>query len=479
MSENNSASKVSIEDFPSPIAELRSLIRERKITKDLFERIEFKKLLEKISECAASDDPSTVWISISTLGRMASISKPAERIATPLIAQRLSNTLPDAIRLDDGEDRYYLAKGLETTENKKIVDLAFKEIAEEDVAETARRVWVTIALKNSATLTEFLKRINKEISLTIPSLNDNPDAICRRIRRINSSVEDVLATAETKPGEDIGIQLRSLYLSHLPNSGPIDRDLRDDTSEDFLSSLKRIARLNFVARTDPVVYRIVDGIRRWWRPASPPKSFEIKAEQITRLGVESLLSFAKQGVMNKPLREALTTASNKQTVERAAREFASQSLGIEPDIAYWFINGTEPRETRSIRAVDAISETKLDEYIAHLLISLESSELQGIELEQALKDVVDIMPAEGETLSRASKRFSQVAQWSRAIARMRRIELSPLQNETVSYDPSVHAGDDDLKIGISARVLTSGAIRKIQGDIQVVLIRAEVERLYG
>ncbi|MEP5268990.1 MAG: hypothetical protein ABJQ63_16570, partial [Lentilitoribacter sp.] len=146
---------------------------------------------------------------------------------------------------------------------------------------------------------------------------------------------------------------------------------------------------------------------------------------------------------------------------------------------YWFINGAEPRETRSIRAVDAISETKLDEYIAHLLISLESPELQGTELEQALKDVVDIMPAEGETLSGATKRISQVAQWSRAIARMRRIELSPLQNETVSYDPSVHAGEDDLKIGMPVRVSTSGAIKKTQGDIQAVLIKAEVERLYG
>lgn len=479
MSEKTSSTKATAEDFPTPIAELRALIRERKITKELFETAEFQKLLEQVATCATSDNPKVFWIAISTLGRMASISKPAERIAYPIIAKGLSREMPEMRRLDDGEDRYYLAKSLELGGNEKITDLAFRELAEEEAAETARRVWVAIASDGCNSLTDFLGRLNKEITVAVKPLQGNADAICRRLRRINSALENVLATAEIDTGEEFGKQLRSLYLGHLPSAGPDDRELRRDTSQDYLESLRRIARLNFVARSDPAIYKVVDGIRNWWRPATPPENFEATARQIARLGVESLHSYAKQGVMNKPLREALVAASDKQTIERFAREFAAHSHGIDAEIAYWFINGKEPRETRSIRAVEAMSDTKLDEYVARLLISLDTSELRGSELEQALKDVVDIMPAEGEILSGAIKRTAQIAQWGRAIARMRRIELKPLQNETVQYDPSVHAGEDDLKLGMTVRVSTPGAIKKTQGDVQVVLIKAEVEQFYG
>lgn len=466
-------------DLPTSIAELRDLIRDRKITKELFETSGFQVLWSKIPECIFSNNPEIVWASLSILGRMAAVSKPAERLANPLIAERLSGSLPEVVRLADGDDRYYLAKSLELGNKTRITEIAFQELAIEETAETARRVWASIASASTQSLTDFLTRLNAEIGAAFRSSNLSSDMACRRLRRVIASISDFLATADCDAGEDLGKQLRILYLGHLPKSGPEDRVLRDDAAGDLVVSLKRIIRLNFAARTDPESYKIMGGMRAWWHPASPPEYFESNVKQIARLGVQSLLSFAKQGVMNKPLREALVAASSKQVIQSLTHEFSSNSQAILPDVAYWFINGVDPKGTRSVPAVEAMSDAKLDEYIARLLISLDSPEIQEGVIEQALKDVGDIMPAEGVVFSEAIKRISQIGQWARAIARSRRIELAPRRAMTVAFDPNVHVGTDDLIVESMVYVQAAGAIKKTQGDISVVLIKAEVEQRHG
>ncbi len=185
--------------------------------------------------------------------------------------------------------------------------------------------------------------------------------------------------------------------------------------------------------------------------------------------------FAKQGVMNKPLRDALVTSVSARSINNMAKEFAARTPSLDQSIAYWFVNGEEPKEERSVRGVEALSEAKLDEYVGRLLIALDLPELQATAVEQALNDVKDIMAAEGDLLEGALKRGALATQWARAVARTRRIALSPQRSELVRYDPAAHVGEDDLRIGSEVRVLTPGVVKEGRGGVSVILVKAEVE----
>lgn len=476
---STSPSETTLSDLPDALAELRALIQSRKLTKEQFETSEFKALWKSVGSYLHDDNPSAVWTTFATLGRMAAISKPAERLVEPLLGKRLETALPEFVRLPDGEDRYYLARSLEGGKRNEIIAISYRELAEEETAETARRVWASIAGSEVASLTGFLQRLNNEIEIVARENDLRPDAVCRRVRRIVAAIDDFVATVDVDAGDDLGKQLKVLFVGHFPKSGPDDRILREEASQDFLAAIQKIVRLNFSARTDPESYKIIDAMRGWWRPASPTQDFESAVRHIARLGVEALLMFAKQGVMNKPLRDALVAAIGARSINSIANEFAARTPSLDEAIAYWFVNGEEPKEERSIHGVEALSEAKLDEYVGRLLIALDPPEPHSNAVEQALNDVKDIMAAEGDLLEGALKRRALATQWARAVARTRRIALNPQRLELVRYDPAAHVGEDGLRIGSEVRVLTPGVVKEGRGGVSMILIKAEVESANG
>ena len=123
-------------DLPTALAELRALIQSRKLTKEQFDTTEFQALWKSVKSYLHDEDPSLVWIAFSTLGRMAEDTKPAKRLVEPVLSERLETDLPTFVRLPDGKDRYYLARSLEGGQRSEIVDIAYKELAREEVAET-------------------------------------------------------------------------------------------------------------------------------------------------------------------------------------------------------------------------------------------------------------------------------------------------------------------------------------------------------
>lgn len=476
---NPSPTETTPSALPEALVELRALIQSRKLTKEQFERSEFKALWKNVGSHLHDDDPAVVWTTFATLGRMAAISKPAELLVGPLLGKRLETALPDFVRLSDGDDRYYLARSLQGGKRSEIIAISYRELAEEETAETARRVWANIASSEVTSLTAFLERLNHQIGAVAQENDLRPDALCRRMRRIIAAIDDFIATADIDAGDDLGKQLKAFFVGHLPKTGPDDRMLRDEACQDFLAAAQKIVRLNFNARTDPESYKIIDAMRGWWRPASPSQDFESAARHIARLGVETLLMFAKQGVTNKPLRDALVAAVGARSINSMASEFVARTSSLDESIAYWFVNGEEPKEERSISGVETLSEARLDEYVGQLLIALDTPELHSKAVEQALNDVKDIMAAEGELLEGALKRGALATQWARAVARTRRIALGPQRSERVQYDPAAHVGEDDLRIGSEVRVLTPGVVKEGRGGFSIILVKAEVERSNG
>lgn len=475
MHESNIQSSVT--PVPQGVRHLGTMIQARRLTKEFFKTEEFERAWDEVQACMNSDQGSDVWTALSIASRASSVSKPAEAIFLPAIKRRLSKALPEWHPLEDGEDRYYLAKALQSTSKSQIVDLAFAELAREEVAEKARRVWADIAFDHSSSRQEFLARLNRCVVLAQKGQDLTIDSLVRRLRRINNVVAEDLATSEKPTGSDYGEALRGFYAGPAIAKGPEDNALKEESAVEFIRSLARIIRLSFAAASDPEVYGILAVLRRWWRPSSPPRKFEALSKTVAESGVETLHIFARQGVRNKLLREAIVSACGRTTVDRLSKAAADADVSLPEDVSYWLARGSEQTGERSTAALEALSGKRLDERIGRLLISLSSPDSNFRAL-RTIADQVDIlMPEEASALSRIANRMSQITTWSNAIARSRDMELTGVPGEIVTYDPAMHDANEDCVIGSRVMVASPGAVRKISGRPQVLIVKMEVRSL--
>ena len=414
------------------VERLSAMIQERRLTKEFFDSEEFRRTLNDIQTCLYSQRGSDVWIALSVVGRASSVSKPAKDQFLPVIEQRLSDELPAWYILEDGEDRYYLAKALQYAPNMQIIDYAFSELAREEAAEKARRVWADIAFSYASSWAEFLVRLNECIANAREKQSLTIDSLIRRIRRISNVISEDLATAEMPTGSEFGSALHNFYAGRAVARGPDDRGLREESAVEFIRCLARIIRLNFRAASDPSVYKILTALRRWWQPISPSKKFEVMSKKVAYIGIDTLHGFAREGLRNKRLREAIVEACGQNLVDFLSKSVADSDVSLREDISYWFMHGAEQTGQRSTATIEHLSDKRLDEHIARLLIAILSPDSNYRTLDAVADQVSILMPEEANTLSRAAGRLSQITQWSRAVARSRNIELKAERGEVIA-----------------------------------------------
>ena len=460
--------------MPEGLKRLGTMIQARRLTKEFFKTEEFQRTWDDVQACMSSDCGKVVWTALSLAGRASSISKPAEAIFLPVLKRRLSEALPAWHALENGEDRYYLAKALQSAPNSQIVDTAFTELAREEVAEKARRIWADLAFDHSSSREEFLTRLNECIAHVNQKQDMTTDSLIRRLRRISNVIAEDLAIAEKPTGSDFGNALREFYAGRATTNGPEDRELREESAAEFVRSLARIVRLNFRAASDPVVYGILAALRRWWQPSSPPERFEALSKTVAHSGIEALHIFARWRVRNKHLREAIVNACGRNVVYQLSKAAADADVSLPEDISHWFVHGREQTGQRTTAAIEALSDRRLDEHIGRLLIATSSPDSNYRTLRAVADQVSILMPEEANTLSRTANCLSQIMAWSKAIARSRDMQLTGTRSEIVAYDPTIHDANEDCVVGSKVVVAAPGVIRKIPDRPLLLILKIEV-----
>lgn len=468
--------KISQSSTNQGIKRLSAMIQERRLTKQFFDTEEFNEILEQVRTCLFDQREDNVWMALSVAGRASSVSKPSEAVFLPLIKERLSKTLPVWSTLEDGEDRYYLAKALQLSANEYIINRAFIELAREETAEKARRIWANIAFEHSSSRQEFLAHLSKCVTKIKLEQGLTIDSLVRRLRRINNVIVEDIAISEKSTGSEFGDALHDFYVGHAIVTGPDDLELREGSANDFAQSLSKIVRLNFQAASDPSAYKILNSLRNWWKPTTPPRSFEDISKKIATIGVETLHIFARQGVKHRHLREAVVRACGRRTVNMLSRKAAGSDASLPESIAHWFVHGSEQTSQRTTGAIETLSDKNLDEHIGHLLISISSPDANHRTLKGLADQVGILMSEEANALSRVADRLSQIVQWSRAVSRSRNIELIAEYGEVVSYDPTVHAANEDCVVGSNVVVATPGAIKKLPDRPPVMVVKVKVRK---
>ena len=250
--------------------------------------------------------------------------------------------------------------------------------------------------------------------------------------------------------------------------------MRSDFTFEIVDSVHRIVRLNFSAGADPAVYLIASDVKGWWEPASPPLQLEQAIRRLAKSGMESLHIFARQGVRNSPLRNALVQSAGADTVQSLARAIAAEDSSLEESISHWLVTGRNIEERRTTETIEQLGATRLDEYVARLLVSSSGPEASSKSLTFAAERVADLMPDEAAIVSMAAGRLAQINQWARAISRSRCIELVGERGDTISFDPAIHQGADSLTIGSKVRVVTPGAIKSEPNRPKILILKSEV-----
>ena len=112
---------------PEVAGALRKVIQNRRLTKEFLETDEFEEILVALRKTILDGSPYEVWSCLSIAGRAASVSKPMETVFLSIVEERIASGLPSFEALQDGEDRWYLAKAMQRKTTPEVVEIAFSE----------------------------------------------------------------------------------------------------------------------------------------------------------------------------------------------------------------------------------------------------------------------------------------------------------------------------------------------------------------
>ncbi len=459
---------------PFTVRELRNLIKDRKLTKEYSQTEEFTALISGLEKVLATEEGDPFWLGLSIAGRAASVSKPMELIFNKKIAERLQSPLPSFLVLQDGEDRWYLAKALQVADPTSVSDLAYHELVREDVGEKARKTWSEIAFAASGSREDLLRQINRTLSQVFGSKKSRSDSMARRIRRIFAAIKDDLILSDLPSGPEYGTQLCTFFVGHFTDEGPEDKNLRNDYAHEIIAALFDVSRLSLPVSSDPHTYDVVKEVKHWWHPATAPTSIDTLGRKLAQSGLETLLIFSRQGYRNVPLRRSLTEAMGRQSYEKLAETLVNRDGTLTEDMATWIVTGGDAKSRQSSEVVEALSSERSNEDLSRLLIYLTSPETSSAEIASLSQEIEDLMPEHSSSLQALEKRLKQVVQVVKLMAKRNNVHLFLEVGDIAQFDPAQHEPIGDIPVGGNCLVTRSGTRLKEPGRPERIILKPRV-----
>jgi hypothetical protein len=200
------------------------------------------------------------------------------------------------------------------------------------------------------------------------------------------------------------------------------------------------------------------------------------ANRIAQLAMDALHTLARQGVLQRNLRNSLVGAFGAEAINTIGSRIVESDPSLEPGTAAWLGSGRALPEVRANAAVREINEQALDEIVAALLLAINHEEAAPQVLELAAGAVELLEPGHAVAIRTAASRARLISQSAEAIAAKRRLSLSGEGGDLVSYDPALHDANDDLQIAARARIKVPGVVKQLEGRPATVVVKAQVEK---
>jgi len=440
-------------------------------------------VVDSIIKLASEAIPEKKLLAAAMLGRLAAVARGRnnqvlDRVKEIIKEEPLSlDVLTDELisenkkDIDLGKTKYYAAQSLRCIDTSWLNEYCIREALNIDTAENARRELLDISLKNHDTFSGWLISISNH-SNSVRSI-ENLETQMVRLRRIVAAMLEVFKEWQGELGDEPGETLAKCF-SDLTSSKIMDVNPEQlfDTLDSVLTMLDRLIGLRFSYALYAQTFKAMEvgktklGVGLWSR-------FLENSEMIDKIRIdllESALVIARQNRTDSELMAMLLTCySSKYQLSTAVKRHFSQAQDIDPDVYEWWQSASKiSADRREVK--QAIGNTE-DEQIGALLIEVEYAKETMEKLDRAVAPMLEISdPVLAETVKRAASKYLDMAQFTRRLARMRKLTKSGLLGKRMEYNPREHEMRGGHKAGVrNIKVIQDGIRKDFNGKVKTLV----------
>jgi len=431
-------------------------------------------IVELVLRCKDQISENRV-LAAAILGRLTAVARNREETILASVSELFEDAPASIESLADGDEKYYAALFFSLIEYSWIADYCYEQVMLIDTSEKARKVFISRALQCSGSLSDFWNQIQSHFSLIKPL--GSTEAKCKRLKRITKLLVEVLQEWQGDVGAEAGNELAnwiSLFLQH--DSAEVDEELVIDLLDDVLSMLMRIIELRFSCALLAQTYLVLDrastsiGRKTWTEFLRRSTKLET-----TRFALkEAALVLARQRIQDPDLvKIILIVYYSRSQVMPAIKSHFSSSKDLHAETRIWWEKGG--KGTESLRNSEHKMGNTEDREIGSLLIHVENSKRVMEKLERAVVPFLEISdPPFAETVKKAAGSYAEIANATKQLAKMRKLNHMKLQGITLDYDPLDHEMLGGHQDGIRRVIVERDGIQKEFGGKQKILVKPRV-----
>lgn len=382
--------------------------------------------------------------------------------------------------LQDGDEKAYAAMAvanLEAPGPSWLRGYVIREAFVLDSAENARKALLGILKDRSDDYLSVLGGLAQGFEgLDI----DAPDARLRRVKRVLEAWKEVSQdhfwSLDANPGEALSRVVKAALRNV---SGAGEEELANEVGDLLFELLLRVVQLRFSYALESATYTPLASMKaylgtRLWTQLRSHSTVKPRVLSCLR---EACLVLARQGQTDKAMLDVMKVMySTRTTMGNDLKRHFEGHHEVDSEVAEWWISGGTKRTTDSKPEKGLKADE--DMLIGQLLLEGENARrpLENVRtnllplIEEFVNDPVIVA-----SLKKGLGGYVELSTVLRQLCRMRRLELSGLEGEVITYNRVRHDMVGGHQPGITqVKVTRDQVVQKLYGRERVV-VKAQVE----
>ncbi|MEM1189961.1 MAG: hypothetical protein AAGI72_15625 [Pseudomonadota bacterium] len=417
------------------------------------------------------DDDENRLLAAAVLGRLSAVARARDAAVFARISELFDSEPLPIESLADGDEKYYASLSFAAIEANWLVDYCHRQSVLIDTSEKARRVLLSVALREAGSLSDYWQQSLSAMG-ELGGI-ESSETRYKRIRRITSAAGETVREWQGEVGTDSGLALANWFAA-LVKSGKkdVEEELLTDILDEALTMLLRVIELRFSNALLAPTYSMLDsardafGSQRWTDLLRGSRNID----KVRTALKEAALVLARQGTTDPELIEVLSIAyySLSQVMPAITSHFA-EARDLDPETKTWWEQGGKIKKSQ--RNVSHQMGNTEDQQIGSLLINVQDSKTVMQKLERAVVPFLEISdPPLAETVKKAAGSYSEIALAARQLATMRKLKHMGLKGAVLEYNALQHEMLGGHQLGVrKIKVERDGIQKEFGGKIKVLV----------
>ena len=411
----------------------------------------------------------------AVLGRLAAVARNRSHEVFEGFEAYMESPPASLVVLQDGDEKAYAAMSLAHLGAPRppwLADYVIREAFYLDAAENARKVLLGMLRDHSV---DYLGVLNG-LAQGFDSLElEVPDARLRRVKRILEAWKEVSQdhfwSLEANPGES----LTRVVKAALHNvTGAKEEALANDVCDLLFELLLRVVQLRFSYALESATYAPLAAMKahfgtRLWTHL---RSHSLVKPRVLSCLREACLVLARQGQTDTAMLDAMKVmyATRTSMGNDLKRHFEGHHE-LDSEVSEWWTSGGTKRANNGKKEKSLKSDE--DMLIGQLLLEGEAARRPLDNVRTNLLPLIEEFgndPVVVASLRKGLGGFVELSTILRQLCRLRRLESSGLEGETITYSRTRHEMVGGHQSGVTeVRVVRDQVVQKLYGRERVVV----------